>query len=81
MTLTAGCVVSSPSRVGGGPSVGCVESPDAERDRYALVIDRVATRYGVHPDLIDSVIRIESSFNPRAVSRKGARGMMQLRHG
>ncbi len=78
MTLAAGCVVSSPSSVGGGPSVGCVESPDAEGDRYAPVIGRVAMRYGVHPDLIDSVIRIESAFNPRAVSRKGARGLMQL---
>ena len=70
--------MSSPSSVEEGPSVGCVESPDVERDRYALVIDRVATRYGVHPELIDSVIRIESAFNPRAVSRKGARGLMQL---
>src|SRR5712691_11518098 len=78
MTLTAGCMVSSPSRVGGGPSDGCLESLDGEEDRYAPVIDRVATRYGVHPDLIDSVIRIESAFNPRAVSRKGARGLMQL---
>lgn len=78
MTLTAGCVVSSPSSGGGGVSVGCVERFDAEQDRYAPVIDWVARRYGVHPDLIDSVIRIESAFNPRAVSRKGARGLMQL---
>lgn len=70
--------MSPPSSVGGGPSIRCVESPDAERDRYALVIDRAAVRYGVHPHLIDSVIRTESAFNPRAVSRKGARGMMQL---
>ena len=42
------------------------------------MIGRVATRYGVHPDLIDSLIRLESAFNPRAVSRKGARGLMQL---
>lgn len=78
MTLTAGCAGSSPSRVGGETSIGCLESLEGEEDRYAPVIDRVATRYGVHPDLIDSVIRIESAFNPRAVSRKGARGLMQL---
>ncbi len=78
MTLTAGCVVSSPSSVGGAPSTGCVDNLDGERDRYAPVIDRVAMRYGVHPDLIDSLIHIESAFNPRAVSRKGARGLMQL---
>lgn len=41
-------------------------------------IKNVATRYGVSEDLIAAIIDIESQFNPRAVSRRGALGLMQL---
>jgi len=41
-------------------------------------IQQVATRHGVSPRLVAAIIEVESEFNPRAVSRKGARGLMQL---
>jgi soluble lytic murein transglycosylase-like protein len=42
------------------------------------VINAVSSRHHLDPDLINSVIHAESGFNPRAVSRKGAQGLMQL---
>jgi soluble lytic murein transglycosylase-like protein len=41
-------------------------------------IQEAATRYGISPGLIAAIIEAESDFNPRAVSRRGARGLMQL---
>ena len=41
-------------------------------------VEAAAARYGVDPDLITSVIAVESSFDPKATSRKNARGLMQL---
>ena len=40
--------------------------------------DRVAAQQSVPPELVHSVIRTESNYNPNAVSPKGARGLMQL---
>src|SRR6202171_86646 len=42
------------------------------------VIAAASGRYRLDPDLVNSVIRAESGFNVRAVSRKGAQGLMQL---
>ena len=41
-------------------------------------IDEVAARHRVPPRLVAAVIAVESEFNPRAVSRRGAQGLMQL---
>ena len=45
---------------------------------YRELVEVAAARYKVDADLIASVIAAESNFDPKAVSRKKARGLMQL---
>jgi soluble lytic murein transglycosylase-like protein len=54
------------------------ESAGELRGMVNTAVDEVAGRYGVDPLLVHSVIRVESNYNPVAVSPKGAEGLMQL---
>ncbi len=45
---------------------------------YDRLIATEAKRYDVDASLVSALIRAESNYQPRAVSRKGARGLMQL---
>ncbi len=46
--------------------------------KYKKKIEELSKKYGVKKDLIIAVAKVESGFNPFAVSRKGAVGIMQL---
>lgn len=50
----------------------------APRSPYGQIIYDIAVRHAINPQLVAALIHVESAFNPRAVSRKGARGLMQL---
>ena len=45
---------------------------------YGEIIDRVAAEHGVDAKLVRALIKVESAYQPRARSNKGAMGLMQL---
>jgi transglycosylase-like protein with SLT domain len=49
-------------------------APDGVHD----MITATASREGVDPALVKAIVAVESDFKPRAISRKGAKGLMQL---
>jgi soluble lytic murein transglycosylase-like protein len=50
-------------------------TPPAELDE---LIHHTASRFQVDPQLVHAIIKVESGYNPRAISPKGAMGLMQL---
>ena len=48
---------------------------------FADLVDTVARRHGVDPDLVHAVIAVESGYRASAQSRAGAQGLMQLMPG
>ena len=59
-----------------GPSAVTADSVDKAELRE--MVRRVSTEQGLDPRLVDALVRVESAYNPRAVSHKGALGLMQL---
>jgi soluble lytic murein transglycosylase-like protein len=52
--------------------------PAPSHTRYDDLIDETARVYRLPPALVKAVIAAESAFDPDAISRKGAQGLMQL---
>lgn len=52
--------------------------PALNRRRFSPLVDRVAVRHRLDAALVHAVVQVESAYDPAAVSRKGAVGLMQL---
>jgi hypothetical protein len=70
--------VSSFARTPSGSALGFPARPQVDLND---VVNTASGRYRLDPDLVNSVIKAESGFNVRAVSPKGAQGLMQLMPG
>lgn len=46
--------------------------------QYESIITEASERHGIEASLLKAIIKVESDYNPRAVSKKGARGLMQI---
>jgi len=51
-----------------------IRTPEAIRE----VIGRTSSQFNVDPKLVDAMVRVESGYDPKALSPKGAQGLMQL---
>jgi hypothetical protein len=65
-------------KINGAMSSPTLPDPKLKFESYDSIIEKYAGDYRLDPSLIRSIIATESGFNPKAVSPKGARGLMQL---
>lgn len=62
----------------GAPSAASASGPAKTPDEYDAYIREAASLYQIPEALVRAVIRVESNFDPRAISRANAQGLMQL---
>lgn len=78
-------VLKGPSTTGPFPSgkkkTSAKQSPLAGKVPHSQLIYKIASAYQMNPELIKAIVKIESNYNHRAVSPKGAQGLMQLMPG
>jgi soluble lytic murein transglycosylase-like protein len=70
---------SAPAGVQAGVGLALDGSVDSRSRRpFGTVVAQAAGRYGIDAALLHAVISVESGYNAKAVSKRGAAGLMQL---
>src|SRR5687767_15719534 len=64
--------------VEGAPAIRTTRPRAANASRFESIVQQHASRQALRPELVRAVIQVESGFDPRATSPKGAMGLMQL---
>ena len=67
-----------PSTADDAATASFAKPPAASTDPIDRIVQEAAERHKVDPALVKAVITTESGWNPQAISRKGAVGLMQL---
>lgn len=78
--IVAGPIAEQAGNAAGasGAERGAGGEDDLDASRFAEIIAEASGKWKVRPELLWAVIAVESRFNPLAVSKRGARGLMQL---
>ncbi len=71
-------VISRYREFAGSSGMGIRAAKSGDAMKYEGAVREAAAEFSLDPALVKAVIRAESNFNPRAVSPKGAMGLMQL---
>jgi len=69
---------NSDEEIGSAENKSLEEPINQNENKYDDIIDRYAKKFLVEYELIKSVIKVESDFREKAVSDKGAKGLMQI---
>ncbi len=72
-----GYILLNPKQLKGAPKNKRAPAHSGPK-RFSRIIDDASRKFGVETSLIKAIIKAESDFDPNAVSRAGAQGLMQL---
>jgi soluble lytic murein transglycosylase-like protein len=74
-------LTAAPATANGAADAAKGDSMSPDRSELRDLVNQVSLEHGVDPKLVDALVRVESSYDPLALSRSGAMGLMQLMPG